>query len=52
MFLQISRKLELPPGVENSATKNDFEVAGHVFEADKESLRPPRITRVGLIQNK
>jgi beta-ureidopropionase len=34
------------------ASKNDFEVAGHVFEAAPESLRPPRIVRVGLIQNK
>jgi beta-ureidopropionase len=48
----IFRKLDLPASVEGSASKNDFEVAGHIFEAVTESLRPPRIVRVGLIQNK
>jgi beta-ureidopropionase len=48
----IFRRLDLPASVEGSASKNDFEVAGHIFEAATESLRPPRIVRVGLIQNK
>ena len=52
MTLFYHRKLDLPQTLEDLASKNDFEVAGHVFEAAPESLRPPRIVRVGLIQNK
>ena len=37
--------------MEDAAAKHGFEVAGHAFEALPESLRPPRIVRVGLIQH-
>ena len=46
-----NRKLDLPSSVGEAASKHDFEVAGHAFEALPESLRPPRIVRVGLIQH-
>lgn len=36
----------------DSASERDFELQGYVFEAAPEQLRPPRIVRVGLIQNK
>ena len=33
------------------AEKYDFQLSGYTFNATKESLRPPQIVRVGLIQN-
>ncbi|CAH9081932.1 unnamed protein product [Cuscuta europaea] len=43
--------IELPEPSQSLSTKHDFDLQGYVFWADKESLREPRIVRVGLIQN-
>lgn len=44
-------KLEIPESAFNLAAERNFEIQGHVFEALPEELRPPRIVRVGAIQN-
>ncbi|XP_023364612.1 beta-ureidopropionase isoform X2 [Otolemur garnettii] len=47
-----TRKLDLPSRAFEAASKEDFELQGYAFEAAEEQLRPPRITRVGLVQNR
>lgn len=44
--------LELPSEVTDLASKHDFEVKAFKMGAADEQLRPPRIVRVGLVQNK
>ncbi|ELU18476.1 hypothetical protein CAPTEDRAFT_176971 [Capitella teleta] len=47
------KKLELPSEALQLGQQKDFEVAGYILgEAQREEVRPPRIVRVGLIQNK
>lgn len=44
---RFSRKIiELSPETVETAKKNDFDVQGYKFEAEKEDLRKPRIVRV------
>lgn len=43
--------LILPYSSKALSSKHDFDIQGYSFCADKESLRAPRIVRVGLIQN-
>merc|ERR1711973_68541 len=46
-------KLELPESAKSKADSMDFQLAGYSFDqATKESTRPPRKVKVGLIQNK
>lgn len=45
------RPLDFSSEVKNLADKKNFELKGYAFTAEKESLRPARIVRVGLIQN-
>jgi len=46
-------KLDLPEKAKSKADSLDFELAGYCFDqAAKESTRPPRKVKVGLIQNK
>lgn len=44
-------KLKIPESVITDATDRNFEIQGYKFPCDKEQLRPPRIVKVGLIQN-
>jgi len=44
--------IDIPSDVAAEAKRGDFEVAGYAFDAAREDLRPPRIVRVGAIQNK
>ncbi|XP_042334460.1 beta-ureidopropionase isoform X1 [Sceloporus undulatus] len=44
--------LDLPPAALSAAEERDFELRGYRFEAAAEQLRPPRVVRVGLVQNK
>ena len=37
---------------EELATQENFQLSGYRFEADKESTRAPRVTRIGLVQNR
>ena len=46
------RKLDLPTSAVEKARDRNFEIAGYVIDAPSESLRPPHVVRVGLIQNK
>lgn len=46
------KAIELSPQASTLAMENNFDIQGYVFEADEEQLRPKRIVRVGLIQNK
>ncbi|KAL4660339.1 beta-ureidopropionase isoform X1 [Arapaima gigas] len=46
-----SRELELPQCAVEAASVRDFELRGYTFGAAQEQLRPPRIVRIGLIQN-
>ncbi|XP_043714017.1 beta-ureidopropionase [Telopea speciosissima] len=43
--------LTLPDPVVSLSSKHDFDLQAFSFGADKESLREPRIVRVGIIQN-
>lgn len=45
------RALDFSSEVKNLADKKNFELKGYAFTAEKESLRPARVVRVGLIQN-
>ncbi|XP_003229526.1 beta-ureidopropionase isoform X1 [Anolis carolinensis] len=47
-----ARSLELPPSAVSLAAGRHFELQGYGFGASAEQLRPPRIVRLGLIQNK
>ena len=33
------------------ANNKDFEVKGFIFKAEQEQLRPPKIVKIGIIQN-
>ncbi|XP_071179090.1 beta-ureidopropionase-like [Mytilus edulis] len=45
------RQLEFPKEARDLADKRQFELKGSCFTAEKESLRPPRVVRIGAIQN-
>merc|ERR1712122_419138 len=45
-------KLTFSPAAEELATQENFQLSGYRFEADRESTRSPRITRIGLVQNR
>lgn len=47
-----AKPLELPSDVRDVASKHDFEVKAFQIGAAKEQMRPPKIVRIGLIQNK
>ncbi|XP_009617981.1 beta-ureidopropionase [Nicotiana tabacum] len=52
--LNCGKKLEpiaLPQPVKVLSSEHDFDLQAFSFSADRESLREPRIVRVGLIQN-
>ncbi|TMW99270.1 hypothetical protein EJD97_002818 [Solanum chilense] len=52
--LNCGKKLEsvaLPQPVKALSANHDFDLQAFSFSADKESLRGPRVVRVGLIQN-
>ena len=51
-FLWLSRKLTFSSTAEELATQENFQLSGYRFEADKESTRAPRVTRIGLVQNR
>ncbi|XP_064460355.1 beta-ureidopropionase-like [Ornithodoros turicata] len=44
--------LELNPEAVEQSKNHSFELKGYKITADVEELRPPRIVRVGLVQNK
>uniref|UniRef100_A0A5F8G9F4 Beta-ureidopropionase n=1 Tax=Monodelphis domestica TaxID=13616 RepID=A0A5F8G9F4_MONDO len=46
------RKLSLPAEALAAASELDFELAAFGFEAAEEQLRPARLVRVGLVQNR
>lgn len=48
---QQHRTISFPQAVLDYAEKNDFELQGYIFEAEKEQLRQERKVRLGLIQN-
>jgi beta-ureidopropionase len=43
--------MDLTEGAKKLASEHNFEVQAHKFKAIKEQLRPPRIVRIGIIQN-
>ena len=45
------RAISFPKEVFDFAVKNNFELQGYIFEAEKEQLRPERKVRLGLIQH-
>ena len=47
-----SRKLEFSKNAEEEAKKESFELRGYQILAAPEALRPPRIVRIGAIQNR
>ncbi|TWW60716.1 Beta-ureidopropionase [Takifugu flavidus] len=51
LFGQGAGKLDLPSGAVEAACERNFELKGYRFDAVQEQLRPPRRTRVGLIQH-
>ena len=48
----LSRSLELPSDAVAEAGDKDFELCGYGFTAEAEEVRPARIVRVAVIQNK
>ncbi|KAL0979544.1 hypothetical protein UPYG_G00186390 [Umbra pygmaea] len=52
LFGKEPKKLALPACAVEAALERDFELQGYLFEASPEQLRPPRIVRIGLIQNR
>nr|XP_020833293.1 beta-ureidopropionase isoform X1 [Phascolarctos cinereus] len=46
------RKLDLPLSALVNASQQDFELLAFAFEASEEQLRPARLIRVGLVQNR
>ncbi|CAA7395399.1 unnamed protein product [Spirodela intermedia] len=44
-------RISLPNITENLSLSHDFDLQAFCFHAEKEAMRPPRIVRVGLIQN-
>ena len=51
-MILFSRELELPASAVKKAREQNFEIAGYAIDASSESVRAPRVVRVGLIQNK
>ncbi|CAL1280254.1 unnamed protein product [Larinioides sclopetarius] len=45
------RTLELSEQTKSAALETNLDLKGFAFEAEPEDLRPPRIVRVGLVQN-
>ncbi|KAF8773864.1 Beta-ureidopropionase like protein [Argiope bruennichi] len=45
------RKLELSELAHSTALETNLDLKGFAFDAEPEDLRPPRIVRVGLVQN-
>lgn len=45
------QELQLPEEALQDAKKFNFEIKGFVMRAQKEQNRPPRIVRIGLVQN-
>ncbi|XP_077776918.1 beta-ureidopropionase isoform X2 [Podarcis muralis] len=52
LYGEAVRQLDLPSAALSAATEREFDLQGYGFGAEPEQLRPPRIVRVGLIQNK
>lgn len=52
LIMSHCRSLTLGSRAEDIARENDFQLAGYKFRAESEDTRSPRITRVGLVQNK
>ena len=46
-----ARPLSFPSEALKLAEANDFQLAGYKIEADQEATRPPRVIRVGVVQN-
>ena len=46
------RPLDLPETASTMAKERDFELVGYSISAKPEQLRPPRIVRIGVVQNK
>ncbi|XP_037089937.1 beta-ureidopropionase-like [Pollicipes pollicipes] len=51
LFGKETSALDLPKEARDAAAGASFELAGYKFTADAEETRPPRVVRVGLIQN-
>lgn len=51
LYGDLPEKLPIPDEVVRTAEANDYEVAAWRFVAAREQRRPPRIVRVGVIQN-
>eukprot|EP00741_Cyanophora_paradoxa_P025711 tig00000388_g24812.t1 len=45
-------KLPVAQAAAELAEKHDFEIQAYKYDAAREQLRPPRVVRIGLIQNK
>ncbi|XP_053135674.1 beta-ureidopropionase [Hemicordylus capensis] len=52
LYGEAVRPLDLSSVAASAAAERSFELQGYGFEAEPEQLRPPRVVRVGLIQNK
>ncbi|XP_020833294.1 beta-ureidopropionase [Phascolarctos cinereus] len=52
LFGRETRKLDLPLSALVNASQQDFELLAFAFEASEEQLRPARLIRVGLVQNR
>ncbi|KAF6716985.1 Beta-ureidopropionase [Oryzias melastigma] len=52
LFGKETVKLDLPAFALEAASERDFELKAFKFDAPQEQLRPPRRTRVGLVQHK
>jgi len=50
--MRLFRELDLPSSAVCRARERNFEIAGYAILAAPESVRAPRVVRVGLIQNK
>ena len=51
LVLIMSREIDLPSDLLDSAKEDKFEVKGYTFDSVREESRQPHIVRVGLIQN-
>lgn len=51
-ILFLIRSIRFPDEAIDQAFANGFELAGYVFKAEEEEVRPRRIVRVGIVQNK
>ncbi|XP_077995265.1 beta-ureidopropionase-like [Glandiceps talaboti] len=52
LYGKMPSKLDIPAEALKLAEEKKFEIQGYCMTAAKEQLRPPRVVRVGLIQNK